>query len=236
MDHKENQLWYEEARSMAFFFYRQIWHLLALAVLVPVTWAFAAPAVGQGAFLGIKAPAWFWLSVGVPILHQLIVWIVFRLQLGWAALTKVFGRADLFVWGMLFLPFIIARPLLLLGLARATRSSLALPGPLSFVLGVGLLLPALYTGWSVIRYFGLLRALVGDHFRIRFRKMPLVKKGAFKYSQNAMYAFAFFLLWSIALFHQSQPALSVALFQHAYIWAHYYCTEKPDMEIIYHKQ
>ena len=28
-------------------------------------------------------------------------------------------------------------------------------------------------------------------------------------------------------------ALAVALFQHAYIWVHYYCTEKPDMRRIY---
>jgi len=28
-------------------------------------------------------------------------------------------------------------------------------------------------------------------------------------------------------------ALAAALFQHACIWVHYYCTEKPDMELIY---
>ncbi|MFW5713333.1 MAG: methyltransferase [Brevefilum sp.] len=232
----DEQLWFREARSLPYFFYRQIWHVVALLILVPITWAFAAPALSQGSFLGIKDTTWFWLSMVVPICHQVIVWIVFRLQMGWATLSKLFGRADLIVWGVIFLPFVIARPVLLAGLARATQSTLALPGFLSLSLGVLLILPALYTIWSVFRYFGLVRAMVGDHFRIRFRKMPLVKKGAFKFSQNAMYAFAFFLLWSIALVHQSQAALSIALFQHAYIWVHYYCTEKPDMDIIYSKE
>jgi hypothetical protein len=233
MADNEKQIWYQEARSAPYFFYRQIWHLIALIILVPLTWAFARPVMGEGVFLEIKDTTWFWSSMGVAILHQVIVWIVFRLQMGWATLSKLFGRADLIVWGIIFLPFIIARPVLLVGLARATQSSLALPGFLSISLGILLLLPALYTIWSVLRYFGLVRAMVGDHFRIRFRKMPLVKKGAFKFSQNAMYAFAFFLLWGIALIHQSQAALSLALFQHAYIWVHYYCTEQPDMEIIY---
>lgn len=63
--------------------------------------------------------------------------------------------------------------------------------------------------------------------------MPLVEQGAFKFSNNAMYTFAFYLLWAITLLIGSQAALSVALFQHAYIWVHHYCTEKPDMDIIY---
>ena len=28
-------------------------------------------------------------------------------------------------------------------------------------------------------------------------------------------------------------ALAVALFQHAYIWAHWYCTEQPDSVVLY---
>lgn len=40
-------------------------------------------------------------------------------------------------------------------------------------------------------------------------------------------------LWSIAFLLGSQAALSVALFQHAYIWVHYSCTEEPDMRLLY---
>jgi protein-S-isoprenylcysteine O-methyltransferase Ste14 len=79
----------------------------------------------------------------------------------------------------------------------------------------------------------LIRALGGDHFRAEIREMPMVRKGAFRWSENAMYVFVFLGLWAIALLTGSQAALGLALFQHAYIWIHYYCTEKPDMELIY---
>ena len=40
-------------------------------------------------------------------------------------------------------------------------------------------------------------------------------------------------LWGIALVFGSWNALVVALFQHAYIWVHMYCTETPDMRWVY---
>jgi hypothetical protein len=75
--------------------------------------------------------------------------------------------------------------------------------------------------------------LGGDHFREKYRRMPLVKKGAFHCSGNAMYLYAFLLLWSIALLHQSHAALMAAGFQHLYIWVHYFTVEKPDMDLIF---
>jgi protein-S-isoprenylcysteine O-methyltransferase Ste14 len=58
-------------------------------------------------------------------------------------------------------------------------------------------------------------------------------RGAFAWTSNAMYAIVFLGLWAIALYTGSWAALAAALFQHAYIWVHYYCTEEPDMELIY---
>ena len=86
---------------------------------------------------------------------------------------------------------------------------------------------------AIARHFGVWRALGGDHFRDSYRQMTLVKEGAFKYSSNAMYVFAFLVFWSIALLSGSRAALALALFQHAYIWVHMYCTEGPDMRVIY---
>ena len=62
---------------------------------------------------------------------------------------------------------------------------------------------------------------------------PMVCEGAFKYSANAMYSFVFIGLWGIALLLGSQAALAVVLFQHAYIWVHWYCTEQPDGVVLY---
>ena len=63
--------------------------------------------------------------------------------------------------------------------------------------------------------------------------MPLVNKGIFRYTKNGMYGVVFLGLWGIALLFGSWNALALALFQHAYIWVHMYCTEAPDMRFIY---
>ena len=229
----EKDLTYKKAKSIKYFFHRQIWHFLSLIVLVYLTWKFANPAIQNNSWLSISSNTWFWLSVGFTIFHQIIVWIVFRLQLGWATLTKIFKSYDQYIWAIIFLPLLISRPIFMIGLANSTSNTLSISKSILIIIGIILLIPALYTLWSVIKYFKIMRALGGDHFRVSYRKMPMVNKGAFKYSSNAMYSYAFLLLYSIALFKTSQPALFVAIFQHIYIWIHYYCTEKPDMDIIY---
>lgn len=139
------------------------------------------------------------------------------------------------VWGIIFFPLMLLRPILTLGLGLADSGSLESFKIIQIIAGIVLLIPAIYTGWSIEKYFGVPRALGGDHFRQKYREMPLVEEGAFKYSSNAMYALAFLLFWSIALLTGSRAALASALFQHAYIWVHMYCTENPDMEVIYGK-
>ena len=212
---------------------QQGWHLLSVAVMVAISWAFAAPALGDGEWLGTADTTWFWQSISLVVVHQALVWLVFRAQLGWGLFSRLFGRADLVVWAVLFMPLLVARPLLLFALALSDRGSLALSRSVSLTIGLVLLVPTIYTLWSVGHYFGLVRALGGDHFRLKYRQMPLVRQGAYRWSGNAMYAFAFFGLWSIALLTGSLAALSLALFQHVTIWAHYYCTEEPDMMLIY---
>jgi len=232
MDHPE-KLFYPKARTISAFFYRQEWHLFSLIVLIPLACQLASAYLHEGVWLGISASKWFWASMAISIIHQVIVWIIFRLQLGWACLTKVFGNADLMVWGFLFLPLFLSRFVSQAALARATQNTLPLPKILALPIALILSIPSLYTIYSVFRYFGLTRAMVGDHFRLRYRRMPLENRGIFRYSNNAMYTFGFLLLWSIALINLSLPALVMAFFQHIYIWVHYWCTEKPDMDIIF---
>ena len=87
--------------------------------------------------------------------------------------------------------------------------------------------------YSVTRYFGMARATGADHFDLRYRGMPLVKEGIFRFTNNGMYLYAFFLFWTIAIGFNSVAALIVTAFSHAYIWVHFYATEKPDMEFLY---
>jgi protein-S-isoprenylcysteine O-methyltransferase Ste14 len=158
---------------------------------------------------------------------------VFRSQLVFNLFSNLFGEKDLLVWGILFLPFLFLRPVLSLALGLADSGSIGQLRWLQIVLGLALLLPSLYTVWSVRKYFGVKRALGGDHFRAKYRKMGLVREGAFRYSSNAMYSFAFLIFWAIALLTGSWATMVAALFQHAYIWVHWYCTEQPDMHVIY---
>ena len=84
-----------------------------------------------------------------------------------------------------------------------------------------------------MRYFGLARAAGADHFDPSYRKMPFVTGGIFKYTSNGMYVYAFLLFWAIGIGCNSSAALVVAAFSHAYIWVHFYATEKPDMDHLY---
>jgi len=157
----------------------------------------------------------------------------FRFQLVYGLFTRLFGARDLLVWGIIFFPLLLLRLVLAVGLALADAGSLGGDRALQVIAGLALLLPVVYTGWSIGKYFGVARALGGDHFRQAYREMPLVKEGIFKVSSNAMYTFAFLLFWAVALLAGSRAALAAALFQHAYIWVHMYCTEEPDMRVIY---
>jgi hypothetical protein len=221
------------AATTGFFFRRQGLHLLYVMALLPVAWGLASPALGRASWLGVTDTIWFALTLGVAVVHQGFIWIAWRSQLGWQAFARAFGKADFAIYTAVFFPLLLLRPLLVAATAIANAGSLGLPRWLSVVLGTLLTVPAAYTGCSVALYFGLARAAGGDHFRRRYREMPLVTEGAFAWTPNAMYTLGFFGLWAIALFGRSHAALVAAVFQHAYVWVHYVCTEQPDMEVLY---
>ena len=78
------------------------------------------------------------------------------------------------------------------------------------------------------------RAFGIDHFQPgTIGNESFVKRGIFKYTSNGMYVYGFLILWIPGILFQSEAALIVALFNHIYIWVHYYYTELPDIKIIY---
>ena len=217
----------------AHFFKGQLEHLLLALLLAPGTLCLVMPlTTGQriGPMTDREAAA---LLVAVVVAHQVTVWLVWRLQLCFGLLSRLLGKADLVVWGVIFFPFLAARVGLLAGVGLSDYGALGLPRSLEIGLGVLLLLLAAYTLYSVLRHFGLVRAMGGDHFRERYLDMDLVRDGIFRYSEDAMYTFGFAGLWALALLLGSRMALILALFQHAYIWVHLYCTERPDLEVLY---
>ena len=215
------------------YFAGQLQHVLLLTCLLPGAVYLARPALDGTPWLGVADHVWFCSALCVAVAHQFVGWFVLRSQLLFALFSRLFGGRDLLVWGALFFPFFVMRPALTLAVGLSDAGSLGGPRWLQIGLGLLLLIPVSLTGWSVRKYFGIARALGADHFRERYRRLPLVRRGVFRYSTNAMYLFGFLAFWSVALLTGSVAALVAALFQHAYIWVHMYCTEGPDMRVLY---
>lgn len=203
--------------------------LIVLATLAGLAWWKLGPL--EGAFLGLSADAWFWLSLAVPVVMQVFVWVCWRLELVHdKAVSRSIGFGGFFAGFMICL---FGRFLAVLGLAIANRETLGMHLAVRVTLATVSLLLAAWTGYSLIRYFGLKRASGADHFEERYRKMPLVDKGIFRYTKNGMYGPGFLGLWGLAVAFDSVGALLASAFGHAYICVHHLATEKPDMDSIY---
>jgi hypothetical protein len=198
-------------------------HFACATVLLGLVWV-------AWSYLGEPFPVAFWIAVAFPIAHQVFVWLAWRLELRSAATSKSIGfRGYLALFFLLF----GCRFISLLALAWMDRGSLELPILPRAIVTILLTLPGIYAMYSVARYFGMMRAAGVDHFDPRYRGTPLVRKGIFRFTSNGMYLYAFLLFWAIAVGLDSAAALTVAAFSHAYIWVHYYATEKPDMDFLY---
>jgi hypothetical protein len=162
------------------------------------------------------------------------VWFVWRSELYYVRISRTFGQqAGFRYYAVGFAILFVSRLLTIIALALANRNSLNLDPALAKVFALGLLLPAIYLFYSVVRYFGVERAFGIDHFDGRYRSAPFVKEGIFRFTDNGMYVFGFLAFWLPGLLWLSQAALLAALFNHLYIWVHYYCTELPDIRKIY---
>ncbi|MBT4865573.1 MAG: hypothetical protein HON53_10750 [Planctomycetaceae bacterium] len=218
----------------SFFFKGQFLHALLLAVLLGITYVLTLTAfLADDTFAGWSTRAWFIASLAVPIAHQLYVWIGWRSQLCFGAVTNLFGSAGFSIYGVGFMLLFALRAVVLIALGCVDFGSLGVPMPLSTIIAVLFAIPAAYTFYSVMRYFSISRAMGIDHFDPTYHSGSLVKRGIFRFTGNAMYTYGFLLLWSIAFACCSQLALISAIFSHAYIWVHYLCTERTDMIFIY---
>ena len=209
----------------------QAQHLLLLVLLVAGATALLEP--GGPSLLGLTGRGWALVSIWLAVLHQVVVALGFRLQLHKAVFTRLFGDRDLMVWTRIFLPLLVARPVTLILTGWADGVPITGWRGLEVLLGLALLVPAGWALHSTLVHFTIRRAVGGDHFREEIAALPMVSKGVFAHTSNGMYGVAFLGLWGIALLFGSWNALIVALFQHAYIWVHMYCTEAPDMARIH---
>lgn len=180
--------------------------------------------------LGAPFPVAFWTAVAFPIVHQVYVWLAWRLELQSSATSSTIG---FHAYVVLFFVLFGGRFVSLFALAWLDRGSLGLPALARFATTGLMTLAGVYAMYSVMRFFGLKRASGADHFDPAYRGMPFVTGGIFRYTSNGMYVYAFLMFWAIAVGFDSAAALVVAAFSHAYIWVHFYATEKPDMDYLY---
>jgi len=217
-------------------FKHQLWHLLILLGLVYYLF-FYAHSISKGlsgTLFGVKTYRWFILAAFSPILHQIYVLIGWRSELYYRVMTKLFKKNAFTVFKIGFVSLMLSRVVTIVFLAISNANTFSMGITLRYVLSMLLFIPVAYLFYSVKMYFGMDRAIGIDHFkREEMKDVPMVKGGLFKYVSNGMYIFGFLLLWLPGILCQSKAALLIALFNHVYIWVHYYFTELPDMKEIY---
>ena len=216
-------------------FRHQIWHLLSIILLIFSIQLYTSnnPEILVGSFWSVSTKSWFWLAIAVPIVHQVYVWLVWRLELYLRAFTKRFGVKRSFkIYAVGFSILFSSRLLIIVILAISNKDTLYFK-PITAYIIAALITPfVIYLFYSVKKYFTIERAYGMDHFDKNYSE-PYVKKGIFKYTDNGMYVFGLMILYLPGLLLLSEAALLAALFNHIYIWVHYYFTERPDMVEIY---
>ena len=218
--------------------HKQIWHLLSLFILLLGINFFIKnnEDVFYGSLWKIDSKLWLYLSIFFAISHQIYVVICWRYELFYKGLSKFFAKNAFKVYKIGFTILILLRPVLIIILSISNSMTINIGNNLSYLICLLLLIPGVYGQYSVFKYFGINKAFGYDHFDPeKFKHTPFVRKGIFKYTPNGMYTFVFLLLWIPGVLFQSKAALLAALFQHIYIWIHYYFTELPDIKFIYGK-
>jgi len=206
----------------------QALHTLGLTALL-------ALAYGAAGLLDLtdRVAAWYWGAIGVAVFHQVYVWLCWRSELHGRHLTRLLGRGAFPVYAVGFVTLVHVRFGVLFPLAAIDRESLSLPTTVREIAVGVLAIPVIYVFYSVLRYFTFPRAFGNDHFLPDAAARPFERRGIFRYADNAMYTYGFLFAWLPGLWWGSLAALAAAAFNHAYIWVHYYATERPDIAVIY---
>jgi hypothetical protein len=216
------------------FFARQPLHLVLLLILCGMLWlTWLIPGMRVSHNRNVTVWAVMAASVAIGVAHQLWILLFWRLELGSSAISRRFGSSGFVIYSIGFAVLITVRFASIVYIAPLNSGTLAVPlGYRLIPVGIiaGLNIWGLY---SVARYFGGSRALGLDHFDPAVRRKGLVRGGAYRYISNVMYLIILPVFCVPGLLWGSVASIVVGVFHYAYVWVHYYCTELPDMAVIY---
>ena len=217
--------------KLSFFFKHQIWHLGGTIILFYVGAQLVDFEINTKTFLGISALSWFMIAMSAPLIHQSYVWICWRSELCWKTISQTIGfkpyAVIMIIIGILRLSGI--------GLSFADYGSWFTPGWIAWSISMLFFIPFIYTIYSVKKYFGFMRATGIDHFDPSYKDKPFERRGIFKWSSNAMYAFAIPVFFGFAFSSGSKLMFIFAAYSLIGVWLHYFCTEKEDFKVLYGK-
>jgi len=108
-------------------FDKQIHHFIALILLVPGVCALADDTALSGRLWGVSTYTWLWLSIAVPVLHQVYVWFAWRTQLKYALISHIFGESGFGVYRVGFTLLFASRLIFIILLSLSNRNSIELP-------------------------------------------------------------------------------------------------------------
>ena len=215
-------------------FKHQAWHFLFIVFFSLVFFiVFEFNAFLSGQLWGISTSIWALWAISAAVFHHIYVLLTWRLEMYYHILSKSLGKYTFLIYEIGFFLFFFGRIILIFLLAFSNASTLSLLFPIRVVIIIVIAIPMFYTFYSVIRYFGIHRAAGADHFLQEYREKPFEKRGIYRYSSNAMYKYAIGVVWIPGLLLGSVTALLVALFNHLYVWVHYFTLEKPDLKILF---
>jgi len=215
--------------KLKFFFKNQIWHIGGLTILFYLSCQIVDFENDSNVLLGISSKNWFLFSMMTPLLHQVYVWLCWRSELCWKAISKTIGFKT---YAVIFIMLMILR-LSSIGLCFVDYGTWFTPGWIAWTISVLIFIPFIYTIYSIKKYFGFMRAAGIDHFDTSYKNISFERRGIFKWSSNAMYTFAIAVFFGFAISSGSKAVFVFAAYSYIGGWLHYFCTEKEDFKIIY---
>ena len=164
----------------------------------------------SGTLWGVSTKKWFWIAIAVPILHQVYVWIIWRLELYKNTFTSSFGVKGAFKFYKIgFAILFVSRLISVIILAVSNKDSLSINPYFIYILAALITPLVIFLFYSVKEYFTIDRAFGIDHFDKNYNE-PYVKGGIFRFTENGMYIYGLMILYLPGLLLFSEAALVAA--------------------------